>query len=77
MKTSFATQKEILLKTEFRQELTNILNWWGSHTVDEEHGGFYGRIDGHGKLYPEADKGKASSSMPASTCWRLTPIFTG
>lgn len=25
--------------------------------VDREHGGFYGRIDGHGRLHPTADKG--------------------
>lgn len=45
------------LKNEFRQELHNIIGWWSSHMVDEKNGGFYGRIDGHGRLYPEADKG--------------------
>ncbi len=45
------------LKTEFRQELHNIIGWWSSHMVDEKNGGFYGRMDGYGRLYPEADKG--------------------
>ncbi|HRI61526.1 MAG TPA: AGE family epimerase/isomerase [Saprospiraceae bacterium] len=38
-------------------ELENILNWWSSNMIDRQHGGFYGRIDGYGKLHPEADKG--------------------
>ena len=45
------------LKGEFHQELHNILNWWSTHMVDEKNGGFFGRVDGHGKLFPEADKG--------------------
>ena len=45
------------LKNEFEQELDNILHWWSTHMVDEEHGGFYGRIDGQGQLHPKADKG--------------------
>ncbi|MEH0152904.1 AGE family epimerase/isomerase [Limibacter armeniacum] len=34
----------------------NILSFWQQRMVDRENGGFYGRIDGDGKLYPEADK---------------------
>ncbi len=40
-----------------RQEAENILQWWMDHTVDEQNGGFYGRIDGKGVLHPEAQKG--------------------
>ncbi len=40
-----------------RHELENILTWWSSNMIDRQHGGFYGRIDGYGKLHPEADKG--------------------
>ena len=36
---------------------TNILPFWANRMVDYEHGGFYGRIDGHNILYPEAEKG--------------------
>lgn len=45
------------LCTEFRQELENILHWWMKNMVDYEHGGFYGRMDGHGVLHPKAEKG--------------------
>ncbi len=45
------------LKNGFDQELHNILNWWSTHMVDEQNGGFYGRMDGHGNLHAEADKG--------------------
>lgn len=45
------------LNNEFRSELTNILEWWRMHMVDEEHGGFYGRMDSYGQLYPRSDKG--------------------
>jgi mannobiose 2-epimerase len=45
------------LRTEFRQELDNILHWWLKNMVDHEHGGFYGRMDGHGVLHPKAEKG--------------------
>ncbi|MCB0587758.1 MAG: AGE family epimerase/isomerase [Phaeodactylibacter sp.] len=45
------------LKSEFRQELFSIIDWWSSHMVDEKNGGFFGRVDGYGRLDPEADKG--------------------
>ena len=45
------------LRKEFQQELDNILSWWMKNMVDHEHGGFYGRIDGHGVLHPQAEKG--------------------
>ena len=35
----------------------NILNFWTEKMPDYTHGGFYGRVDGHGNLHPEADKG--------------------
>lgn len=45
------------LKAEFQQELEQILNWWTLHMVDDQNGGFYGRIDGFGGCYPENEKG--------------------
>jgi len=45
------------LQKEFYSELQNILDWWSKKMVDEENGGFFGRMDGQGKLFPEADKG--------------------
>lgn len=44
------------LKKEATLELDNILNWWAKHMIDNHNGGFYGRIDGRGKLHPLADK---------------------
>ena len=35
----------------------NILPFWIDKMVDYENGGFYGRIDGHMQLHPEAEKG--------------------
>lgn len=45
------------LAVRARLELENILGWWISNMPDQQNGGFYGRIDGNGKLHPEADKG--------------------
>lgn len=46
------------LKTSARQVLEdNILRFWSERMVDTRHGGFYGRIDGHNILHPEAKKG--------------------
>ncbi len=42
---------------EFHSEVRNILDYWINHCIDREQGGFYGRIDGHNQLHPEADKG--------------------
>ncbi len=36
---------------------TNILRFWQTRMVDNERGGFYGRIDGHNTLHPDAPKG--------------------
>lgn len=46
------------LKKEMEQMLrNNILDFWEHRMVDNEHDGFYGRIDGHGELHADADKG--------------------
>ncbi|MCX6327313.1 MAG: AGE family epimerase/isomerase [Bacteroidia bacterium] len=46
------------LKTEVESELClNILPFWMSKMIDSENGGFVGRIDGTGQVYPGADKG--------------------
>ena len=36
---------------------TNILPFWQERMVDYQQGGFYGRIDGHNTLHPDAEKG--------------------
>jgi len=46
------------LKQEMRQTLEeNILQFWLDKMIDEEQGGFYGRIDGSNVVHPEAEKG--------------------
>ena len=43
------------LKASAQQILVNnILRFWSERMVDTEHGGFYGRIDGHDILHPES-----------------------
>ncbi len=47
----------IILEKEVESELGQLLVWWKEHMVDQEKGGFYGRISGHNMLYKEAEKG--------------------
>ncbi|MEM7311282.1 MAG: AGE family epimerase/isomerase [Planctomycetota bacterium] len=42
---------------EMEEELSALLSWWMENMVYNQNGGFYGRMDGRGKLYPDADKG--------------------
>lgn len=44
-------------KQELTSELEDLLNWWASHALDESNGGFYGKIDNHNIVDPEAPKG--------------------
>ncbi|WP_205512905.1 AGE family epimerase/isomerase [Longitalea arenae] len=44
-------------KSEIKQELLAILEYWLSHAVDEKQGGFYGRIDNDNTCYADAPKG--------------------
>jgi mannobiose 2-epimerase len=46
------------LRAEALECLTqNILPFWLDKMQDNEHGGWYGRMDGHGTLHPHAEKG--------------------
>jgi mannobiose 2-epimerase len=46
------------LKSEVKEELiNNILPFWMGKMIDSENGGFYGRIDGSGRVFDNADKG--------------------
>ena len=46
------------LKAEVQDVLeNNILSFWLSNMIDDEHGGFYGQMTGEGKLVKDADKG--------------------
>ena len=46
------------MKDQMQDVLTgNILQFWLDKMTDKERGGYYGRIDGHGNLHKDADKG--------------------
>ena len=50
----------------------NILHFWMTQMVDEEHGGFYGRIDNSGILHPEAEKG---AILNARILWSFSAAY--
>ena len=45
------------LKSELKSELKNILGYWVNNTLDQEYGGFVGKIDHHNNIVPQASKG--------------------
>ena len=60
-----------------RQEMedvleNNILHFWQTKMVDRENGGFYGRIDGHKVLHPEAEKG---AILNARILWSFSAAY--
>ncbi|MDR0429500.1 MAG: AGE family epimerase/isomerase [Tannerellaceae bacterium] len=56
-----------------KQELTeNILPYWMNKMQDQEHGGFYGRIDGNEVLHPYANKG---AIMNARILWTFSSAY--
>jgi mannobiose 2-epimerase len=56
--------KEILqqYRIEMEQELENILAYWMKYTIDNENGGFIGKIDHDNKIYYDAPKGSVLNS---------------
>jgi cellobiose epimerase len=46
-----------VLKNELQQELLAILNYWIQHAIDDQQGGFYGRLDNDNIRYADAPKG--------------------
>ena len=62
-----------LMKEEMQDVLTqNILRFWMTRMIDEENGGFYGRIDGQGGLHPEAEKG---AILNARILWSFSAAY--
>lgn len=55
-----------LSKKQFRNEmiheLDNIMSYWIKNAVDNENGGFIGKINGDDMLFPKADKGLVLNS---------------
>ncbi len=59
-------------KTEVENELHSILNYWMQHTIDELHGGFFGKIDNHNDVYTTAPKG---SVLNARILWTFSAAY--
>lgn len=61
-----------VLKCEVKRELEeNILPFW-ANMVDDEKGGFYGRVDGEGTLYKDAPKGAV---LNARILWAFAAAY--
>jgi mannobiose 2-epimerase len=62
-----------ILKSEVKDELvSNILPFWMTKMIDSQNGGFYGRIDGSGNVFKEADKGCV---LNARILWTFSSAF--
>lgn len=64
------------LRSDLEQELGNILDYWMKHAIDNESGGFYGRINNHNIVDTEAAKGLV---LNARILWTFSAAynFTG
>ena len=61
------------LRREALECLTqNILPFWLDNMQDHEHGGWYGRMDGHGTLYAHAEKG---AILNARILWSFAAAY--
>ena len=61
------------MKQQMQDVLTqNILPFWMNKMVDRENGGFYGRMDGHEQLHPEAEKG---AILNARILWTFSAAY--
>ena len=62
-----------ILRQEMRDVLeNNNLRFWLDKMQDTENGGFYGRMDGHMLLYPEAEKG---AILNARILWSFSAAY--
>jgi mannobiose 2-epimerase len=65
--------QNVVLLADYKRELTlelkHILDYWTNHTVDEENGGFYGKISSKNKVDAEAPKG---SVLNARILWSFS-----
>jgi mannobiose 2-epimerase len=62
-----------ILQSELHRELVDdILPYWIRKTVDNENGGFYGRIDGREHLHKQANKGVV---MNARILWTFSAAY--
>jgi mannobiose 2-epimerase len=59
-------------KNELTVELNNILQYWIKYTIDEEFGGFYGKVDNDNNIDNNAPKG---SVLNARICWTFAAAY--
>jgi cellobiose epimerase len=66
--------QEVLEKyqLEVTQELENILEYWQKYTVDNEFGGFYGKINDEDTVVPFSEKG---SVLNARILWTFSAAY--
>ena len=63
----------LTMKQEMQDVLqNNILRFWLDKMQDHENGGFYGRIDGHGVLHADAEKG---AILNARILWSFSAAY--
>jgi len=61
------------LKKQFRNCLeNNILKYWLTKVTDNENGGYYGRVDGHDVVHPDAEKG---AILNARILWAFAAAY--
>ncbi len=59
-------------QTEVEAELTRILDFWATYSVDQQAGGFIGRMDNDGLVDPSAPKG---SVLNARILWTFSAAY--
>jgi len=58
----FSLQQLDQYKKELQNELSGLLNFWQQNTLDNEFGGFYGKLDNFNNVFPGAPKGSVLNS---------------
>jgi mannobiose 2-epimerase len=59
-------------KNELNEHVGDILNYWLTHTIDHDNGGFFGRIDDKNKVDPKAAKGAV---LNARILWSFSAAY--
>lgn len=63
---------EVLYRDELKLELRNIIQYWTAQTVDNTHGGFFGKIGNDNTVDEFADKG---SVLNARILWSFSAAY--
>lgn len=60
------------MKQEIQTELNRILSFWEAYSLDQQNGGFIGKMDFDGSIHPEAEKGGV---LNARILWTFSATF--